>query len=179
MLLHLRIVRVYPTCELVGSLRVRGRAGVNRVPFSGLIHGRPLSAGTYRLVIGPRQTRPTAQATIVVARGRVSSVQFRKARQANVCVPVFGFGSALPFVASDTGSGAGSETGSGSPVVKAAKGVAKKGKSLAARVKGRIQDPNPIGSGFLVLVGFLTLAAAALGAFVLVNAHRLLERLLR
>ncbi len=179
MLLRLTILRVHPTCEVVGSLRVRGHAGVNRVPFSGRIHGRPLSAGTYRLVIGAQRTPPAAQAAIVVARGRMSSVQFRKARRANACMPVFGFDSALPFVASSTGGGTGSEAGSGNPVVKAAKGVAKKGKSLATRVKGGIQDPTPIGPGFLVLVGLLTLAAAALGAFVLVNVNRLRERSLR
>ena len=178
MLLRLTIFRVHPTCEVVGSLRVRGRAGVNRVPFRGRVGGRPLSAGTYRLLIGARVAQPTAEATIVVARGRVSPARLRKARQANACVPVVGFDPATPYLASITSGGAKGGGGS-SPVVLAGKGVVKKGASLATRAKGAIQDPELLSSGFLVLVGLLTLAAAGLGAFVLVNVYRLRERLLR
>jgi cytoskeletal protein CcmA (bactofilin family) len=176
MLLRLTILRVHPTCEVVGSLRVRGRAGVNRVPFRGRVDGRPLSAGTYRLLIGARVAQPTAEATIVVARGRVSPARLRKARQANACVPLVGFDPATPYLASITSGGA---KGGGSPVVLAGKGVVKKGTSLARRAKGAIQDPELLTSGYLVLVGLLTLAAAALGGFVLVNVYRLRERLLR
>jgi hypothetical protein len=178
MLLRLRIVRVFPTCEVVGSFRFRGREGVNRVPFRGRFRGRPLPNGTYRLLIGERQAPPTAQATIVVARGHVSKARLRKARQANVCVPVFGFDPSAPdrFAAV---AGTGSESDDGNPLTGAAKGVTKKGKSLATRAKEAIQDPEPLSSGFLLLIGLLTLAVAALGAFVLANLYRLRERMLR
>jgi hypothetical protein len=178
LLLRLRIVRVFPTCEVVGSFRVRGKAGVNRVPFRGRIHGRPLPSGTYRLVIGAAHAPPTAEATIVVARGHVSKARLRKARRANVCVPVFGFDPSTPdqFV-----SGAGTASGGGgdNPLVGAAKGVTRKGKSLATRAKEAIQDPNPLSSGFLLLVGLLTLVVAGIGGFVLLNLYRLRERMLR
>lgn len=183
MLLRLTIVRVFPTCEVVGSLRVRGRKGVNRVPFSGRFHGRPLSRGTYRLLIGARQGPPTGEATIVVGRGRLSAARLDEARQASACVPVLGFDptplNLVASSASSSGAGGGDDKGNDVPLVNAAKGVAKTAESLARRAKDAIHDPAPLSSGFLFLIGLLTLTAVALGAFVLVAVYRLRERLLR
>jgi hypothetical protein len=81
------IIRVYPTCERVGSFRVRAHAGVNRVKWRGRLRGRPLEGGTYRLVVRARGAGQDAAAlTVVVVRGRPLSVsELRAARAANVC----------------------------------------------------------------------------------------------
>jgi hypothetical protein len=49
--------------------------------------------------------------------------------------------------------------------VSAAKGAVKRGKALL----GRTEDPAPLSTFVLVLVGMLTLAAASLGALLLVE----------
>jgi hypothetical protein len=181
MLLRVTVVRVFPTCEVLGTFRVRGRAGVNRLPFHGRLHGRPLANGTYRLLIGARRT-PSAETTIVVARGRVSDGKLRNARRANACAPVLpiGFNSpALSVPASAvTGGGSGGD-GIANAVVGAAKGVVKKGEALAGRAKEALTDPSQLSKGFLVAIGMLTLMAAALGGFLLANLYRDRDRLYR
>ena len=81
------VVRVSPSCERVGSFRVRAHAGVNRVRFRGRLRGKPLAEGTYRLVVRARGAGADAAAvTIVVDRGRpLGPAELRAARDANVC----------------------------------------------------------------------------------------------
>jgi hypothetical protein len=81
------IVRVHPTCERVGSFRVRAHAGVNRVRFGGRLKGRPLEEGTYRLVVRARGAGADAAALrLVVDRGEpLSGEELAEARNANVC----------------------------------------------------------------------------------------------
>jgi hypothetical protein len=182
MMLQLTVVRVFPTCRLVGSIRVRGRAGVNRVPFRGRVHGKRLPYGTYRLLIGGRRAQPTAVATVVVARGKVGAAKLRKARRANACVPTIGFDWASPDPYSSVtgaGTGSGGDKGISDSIVSAAKGVVKKGKSLAGGAREAIQDAAPTTTAFLVLVGLLTLTTAAFGALLVVNVLRWRERLFR
>jgi hypothetical protein len=157
MLLRVTVVRVYPTCDVVGTFRVRGRAGVNRVPFRGRLHGRPLASGTYRLLIGARRL-PSAEATIVVARGKVSARHLRKARRANACVPVLpiGFNSAAPSFPTPTSGASGgppSNEGIATAIVSAAKGAVKRGKALLGRTEQALEDPAPLSTFVLVLVG--------------------------
>jgi hypothetical protein len=181
MLLRVTVVRVFPTCDVLGTFRVRGRAGVNRVPFHGRLHGRPLPTGTYRLVIGARRVQPL-EATIVVARGKVNAGKLRKARRANACVPVLpiGFDSAAPsFGTSGAAGGGPSSGGLGSAIVSGAKGAVKQGKSLVGGAKEALEDPAALSTLVLVAIGLLTLIAAALGAFVLGNIYRLRERFYR
>jgi hypothetical protein len=182
MMLQLTVVRVFPTCQLVGSIRLRGRAGVNRVPFRGRVHGKRLSYGTYRLLIGGRRAQPTAVTTIVVARGKVGAAKLRKARRANACAPTIGFDWAAPDPYSNvTGAGTGGrgDKGISDPIVSAAKGIVKKGKKLAGGAKDAIEDAAPTTSAFLVLVGLLTLTTAAFGALLVVNVLRWRDRLFR
>jgi hypothetical protein len=64
------ILRASPTCERVAVFRVRAHAGVNKVPFRGRLHGRPLSEGTYRLLVRARRARADAAVLrIVVVEG--------------------------------------------------------------------------------------------------------------
>jgi hypothetical protein len=181
MMLRVTVVRVFPTCEVLGTFRVRGRAGVNRVPFHGRVQGRPLPNGTYRLLIGARRT-PSAEATIVVARGKVSEGKLRKARRANACAPVLPIGFNSPsaaFLVSDVSGGGSGSGGVATAVVSAAKGAVKKGEALAGRTKEVFDDPPPASTGFLVVIGLLTLMAAALGGLLLVNLYRVRDRLYR
>jgi hypothetical protein len=178
-LLTVTVVRVYPQCEVVGSFRVRGRAGINRIPFRGRLHGRPLANGTYRLLIGAR-----AEATIVIARRKLSAAKLRKARSASACVPVFGFDWAAPsFLYSDPPGGAvgeQGEQGSAAPLVGAAKGAVKQGKALTDRAKQALEDSGPTSTLFLIAVAMFTVTAAALGLLLAVNLNRLRrERLYR
>jgi hypothetical protein len=180
MLLRVTVVRVFPTCEVLGTFRVRGRPGVNRMPFRGRLQGRPLASGTYRLLIGAR-SRPSAEATVVVARGKVSAGKLRKARRANACVPVLpiGFNSPAPSLPVSGAAGGGSGTdGIATSIVSAAKGVVKKGKALAHGAKEVLADP-PLSTAALVVVGMLTLMAAALGGVLLLSLYRQRERLYR
>jgi hypothetical protein len=182
MMLQLTVVRVFPTCELVGSIHLRGRAGINRVPFRGRVHGKRLSYGTYRLLVGGRRAQPTAVTTIVVARGKVSAAKLRKARRANACVPTIGFDWAAPDPYSNVtgaGTGSGGDKGISDPIVSGAKGVVKKGEELARGAKDAIEDAAPTTSAFLVLVGLLTLTTAAFGALLVVNVLRWRDRLFR
>jgi hypothetical protein len=81
------VLRVFPTCERVGVFHVRAHAGVNRVRFRGRLRGRPLSEGTYRLLVRARGAGADADAvSIVVVDGPpLSRSQLRAARRANVC----------------------------------------------------------------------------------------------
>jgi hypothetical protein len=181
MLLRVTVVRVFPTCEVLGTFRVRGRSGVNRMPFRGRLHGRPLASGTYRLVIGAR-SRPSAETTVVVARGKISAGKLHKARRANACVPVLpiGFNSAAPTLPVSGAAGGGSGTdGIATAIVGAAKGVVKEGKALARGAKELLEDPPPLSTAALVVVGMLTLMAAALGGVLLLNLYRQRDRLYR
>jgi hypothetical protein len=174
-LLSVTVVRVHPKCEVVGSFRVRGRAGVNRIPFRGRLHGRPLANGTYRLLIGAR-----AEATIVIARRKMTAAKLRKARSRTACVPAFGFDWAAPSVLySDPPSGATGEQGNADPLVSAAKGVVKEGAELAGRAKQSLEDSGPMSALFLVAVAMFTLTAAGLGLLLAVNVMRLRERMYR
>jgi len=40
-----------PSCAVAGTTTVRGRRGLNRVPFSGRFHHRPLARGTYTITV--------------------------------------------------------------------------------------------------------------------------------
>jgi hypothetical protein len=40
-----------PSCAVAGKTTVHGRRGLNRVPFSGRFHHRPLAPGTYTITV--------------------------------------------------------------------------------------------------------------------------------
>jgi hypothetical protein len=179
-LLRLTVLRVFPTCKLMGSFRIRAHAGVNRVPFRGRVRGRALPAGTYRLIVHAEGAKAhAAEVTIVVVRGKKSAKSLRKARRAAVC-------GARDTVASTSltsfdplpGVGNGGSPGkarSEAPVTAAAKAVVKRAKALGSDFKESLEESGPVGTLFLIVVGLLTLASAALGALVLLKIARLLE----
>lgn len=171
--LRITIVRVYPSCERVGSFSVRAHRGVNRVRFNGRFRGRPLPEGTYRLLVQARgQERAAVAVTIVVIRGQASLAVLRRARSANSCslAEAREIESAVGARASgrnDSGNPAGAEKGKRASVIRvvsAVKGVMK---------KASIGD-DPVSSLILFIVGLVTLSSACLGGFVLVRWSRMM-----
>jgi hypothetical protein len=79
------VVQISPRCRRVGRFHVRGRRGVNRVPFQGRVGGRALSPGTYRIQAKAGQHRVVDARLVVVSRrdpGKIAS-----ARSADACTP--------------------------------------------------------------------------------------------
>jgi hypothetical protein len=175
-------VRVYPSCEVVGSFSVRAHRGLNRVRFRGRFRdGRPLPAGTYRLLVHTRgQARAAAALTIVVARGLNSPAVLRRARRANSC----SLAEAREIETAASAAASGHNESSGDPpvveklakavitqAVGAVKDVTEMTQALSASIDDRF--PNPL---LQTIIGLLTLLSACLGGLVLT---RLRSRTLR
>jgi hypothetical protein len=88
-LIELTFTRVAPDCRVLGTVRVRGRKGLNRVVFRGRIGRRVLPPGTYRITartLSPRKVR--AELTVViVGRPNPAPDVIAVARKTNVCEP--------------------------------------------------------------------------------------------
>jgi hypothetical protein len=175
------VVRVYPSCERVGSFSVRAHRGVNRVRFKGRLGRRPLPAGTYRLVAQARgREAAAATVTIVVARGNTTPRELRRARGANSCSAaeahaietVIGAAPARP--ANKGGDGGVRVRSVADPIVGATKAAVKKAKRLTERVSAAVEE-NVFADPFvLLLVGLFTLAFALLGTLVLLQVVRIM-----
>lgn len=180
--LRITIVRVYPSCKRLGTFTVRARSGVNRVRFRGRFRGRALSEGGYRLVIRARgATRDAAAVPIVVARGKITKAQIRKARTATVCSgPI----AQLASGSTDSSAVAARDDGNGSsgglvaavkdrvkaPFVDAAGAIGGAAKGLSKDVA---DAASPLSDPFVItLIGFLALASALLGGLVLAHLVR-------
>ncbi len=178
--LRFTIVRVYPSCERVGSFAVRGRAGVNRIPFRGRVRGRPLPDGTYRLRVRPKGARAdVAVVTVVIVNGkRMTAAELRKAQHASACRSAeTTVGSATSGTAVGPGSNQ-STSGDKSvldrakePIVNVAEGLATKVRELPGRLGAAADDPfsDPF---VLIIIGLLTLSTAALGTLLLAQVVR-------
>jgi type IV secretory pathway TrbD component len=78
--------QVSPACLGVGRFIVAGHAGLNRVHFAGVVRGRPLSAGTYRISIRTASGWVVRPVTLVVVDGPAPSPdELRARRSENVC----------------------------------------------------------------------------------------------
>jgi len=178
-LVRFTVVRVHPTCERIGSFTVAAHRGLNRVPFDGRVRGRPLSPGTYRVLVHARgAAAPAAALTLVVPRGRDGKAVLGKARKANACTVEKAREIEDAAAAAALGTGGG---GAANPavlgkrlihraVIGAVKGVATHAEALNTSIDRRF--PNPM---VQTIVGLLTLMSACLGALVLT---RLRSRLL-
>jgi hypothetical protein len=181
--LRVTILRVYPSCERLGSFVVRAHAGVNRVRFGGRLRGRALPEGGYRLVIRARGApRDAAAVPIVVAHGKITKEQNRKARSSSVCsgaIAQLGSASTDPsaVAARDDGDSSGGlvatvEDRVRAPFEEAAGVVGSTVKGLADRVSGAAD--GPLSDPFVItLIGFLALASALLGGLVLAHLARI------
>jgi hypothetical protein len=173
------IVRVYPSCERVGSFSVRAHRGVNRVRFRGRFRGKPLAEGTYRLLVHPGgEAAAAAAVTVVVVHGKTSPAEVRRARRANSCstaeaeaivIAAYGHDERSTATAGDD-----KQDGVVDRVVGAVKGGTKKARTVTRKVGEAIpaaDEPlsDPVVFGIL---GILTLASALLGGFVLHRVAR-------
>jgi len=95
-----------PSCDVIGSKRVRGRPGRNEVRFSGRLHGRPLAPGRYSIdvvvVRGASRKRIGKVAVEVVRPGRRLTRRERSAPVSAPCASSASAGPALPAVAIGT-----------------------------------------------------------------------------
>jgi hypothetical protein len=162
------------------------------VRFRGRLGRRPLPEGTYRLLVQVRgQEAAVASVPIVVARGRVSAKELRRARRANSCSAAE---ARTIAAAAGVGSGGADDASSTSaadpsltervvePVVGAAKGVARAAVEVAnagRSIPGRIRDSadhNPFSDPVVqTIVGLILLGIALLGMLVLLNIVRIAE----
>jgi hypothetical protein len=150
---------------------VPGRAGINRVRFSGRLGGRPLAEGTYRLVAQARgQETAAATVTIVVVHGRTTAAELRRARRANACSAseaheIDAAIGAAPAGRSDDDPAVNTQSVA-DPFVGAAKAVVKKAKALPA-VIGAAADDYYSDTVVLLLAGAFMLALVVLGTIVM------------
>jgi hypothetical protein len=190
--LRFTVVRVYPTCERVGSFRVRARAGVNRVKFRGRLQGRPLAEGTYRLLVQARGTRVDGAVKLVVVREPLSRAELRRAQNANVCGLTAGatetvlggssrsggvtthVGAVLGVSVSGRGRGAAHEENAAKgPLAAAAGPIGRGAKMLGTRFAKTIEDSRPIHPlvWAVLALAILLLALAAVPPKALVTAR--------
>ena len=74
---------------MAGKFVVHAHPGLNRVRFSGKVHGRQLGPGTYRIDARTRGGARVLHVTIVIVRTVPSASELRAARHSNVCGATF------------------------------------------------------------------------------------------
>jgi hypothetical protein len=105
------VTQVSPSCAGIGHFSVVGHAGLNRVRFTGKVHGRRLAPGTYRISIRTASGRVVRRVTLVVVGSSVapSGDELQALRSANACPDVtttaqIAF-AAAPFVSAGVAGG--------------------------------------------------------------------------
>jgi hypothetical protein len=106
------VKQLAPDCQTVGRFSVRGRAGLNRVRFSGRVGRRELAAGTYRITARTVNGRTLQRLTIVVVDGGApTKAELAALRASNVCSNGSGIASTGSTGASSTGGLSGTDFG--------------------------------------------------------------------
>jgi hypothetical protein len=170
------VLRVAPDCTRVGSFRVTGRAGVNRIRFRGRVRGKPLEPGTYLIRARAAGERTPAQTRLVLFGHPPRSEEVRAARASNVC----GGGDSAGGRGLPGGTGArastagmlpvtGADTSSAEPRGKPPRSVGVLGERCT-RVTDAVKKIHPV---LYVLLGvaIALLAAAAIPARFVPNAR--------
>jgi hypothetical protein len=172
--LDVTIVRVFPTCERIGTFSVRAHAGVNRIRFRGRFRGRALPVGGYRLVVRARGAeRAAAAVPIVIARGEAPRVALDAARNGKVCresIAEVGFASAAGIHdETESGGGGGRIEQATDPIVRAAGAVAGAAKGLLDRATGPLGgEDDPFDDPYvLTIVGLFLVVICLLGTLLL------------
>jgi hypothetical protein len=93
------VSQLSPVCRPIGLFRVRGRAGVNRVRFTGRVAGRALRPGTYEL---RARGRTRARVRVVILPRGAATASATEALGANTCPSATG--SATASLAASTAS---------------------------------------------------------------------------
>lgn len=178
---HVTIVRVFPSCEKVGSFTVHAKTGVNRVRFNGRFHGKRLPNGGYRLIVRARGApAQVAAIPIVIASGKTARPQLRRARTTAVCdQPVATFAAVAgdpPAGTSSDGAGPSGmsesvERGLEAPIVGAAGAIAEHARGVAARVRSAADDPRR-DAHVLLVVALLLLCCSLAGTMLVLQLAR-------
>jgi len=80
------VIQVSPVCRTAGSFSVVGHRGINRIRFSGKLHGRRLPPGTYRIDARTSNGHAALHLVVVIfGSGTPSPGAIALARQSNVC----------------------------------------------------------------------------------------------
>jgi hypothetical protein len=174
------VVRVYPTCVRVGSFSVQAHRGENRVRFRGRLGRRPLAEGTYRLVAQARGHETAAAIlTIVVAHGKMTPPELRRALRANVCSLAEAHEIETAIGAAPLGRSnddpAVKTKGVADTFVGAAKAVVKKAKAVPGVIGAGVEDYYS-DRVVLLIVGLLLFTIALLGTLVVHFARSLVLR---
>ena len=78
--------QVSPACVGLGHFSAAGHAGLNRIRFAGVVHGRQLGPGTYRISIRTAAGRTVRRITLVVVDGPAPSRdELQALRVSNTC----------------------------------------------------------------------------------------------
>ena len=175
--LHVTIVRVFPSCKRIGGFTVRAHAGVNRIRFRGRFRGRVLPVGGYRLIVRARGAeRAAAAVPIVIARGEASRVAVDTARNGKVCsesIAEIGFVSAVGAHGDTKSGGGGGGSGridrASAPLVGAAGAVAGVAKDLFGRATGPLAgEDDPFDDPYvLTVIGLFLVVICLLGTLLL------------
>jgi len=95
-LVEFAVIEVAPDCRRVGSFRVRGHRGVNRVRVPNRVGREPLAPGTYRVVARAIPGGRTVGRARLVVVDRASRGEIRAARRADSCAPGSSVGTSDP-----------------------------------------------------------------------------------
>ncbi len=157
-------VRVAPDCRVVGRFRVSGRAGLNRVQFSGRIGRQVLRPGTYRVTartLPAYRAKPLGVPLVIVARPNPLRSEIVVDRASNACTSA---GEATQSLAG-VHSGASAETPQkpGTSGRKLSLSLPRIGGVLAAQFHKSIDAVKAV-PPFLFLVLALAIALLALAA---------------
>jgi hypothetical protein len=82
---RLTIVEIAPRCRRVGSIQVRGRAGLNRLRLGPRLRGNRLEPGTYEVGVLSSQGRLVRTRLAIFAGSRPSRLARARALRQNVC----------------------------------------------------------------------------------------------
>lgn len=183
--LRVTIVRVFPSCERIGSFSIRAHAGVNRIRFRGRFRGRALPVGGYRLVVRARGAeRAAAAVPIVIARGEPSRAALDTARNGSACsepIAQIGFISAAGLHDDTQSGGDGGRIDQATePIVGAAGAVAGAARDLLGQATGALGvDKKPRDDPFvLTVIGIFLVVICVLATLLLaqiVHARRTLH----
>ena len=156
------VVQVSPACRRVGTFRVRGHRGVNRVRFDDRVAHHLLGPGTYRIVARRRGGKTVVDTRLVVVQN-AKRANLQVARTANTCSP----GTDLASVpATGTSASTGDPKGGGSTAAgpeKAHRSTSHRGVLGARFAKKAVAAARtvPLWLYGLVLLSILLLAAGA------------------
>ncbi|MFL5965176.1 MAG: hypothetical protein ACJ747_01345 [Gaiellaceae bacterium] len=116
------VTQIAPECRLAGHFVFNGRAGFNKVAFSGRIGGRPLAPGTYRISARVPGGTTLLRVVVVIVDTAPSPTELDRARHADVCAAARLLAAnatlASGGAAGSTGSGASQHPGATSEIVR-------------------------------------------------------------